>query len=296
MLKEFQVAAGSVTGRRHRKTEKNNQDHVELAIDDDLLIGVVADGCGSSLRSEVGAYLGPRLLVESLRRQLSTTVCPDEHVLRQVLRQARSDVLASLRVLANSLTADIQHEVFNSFLFTLLGVIARDQWISLFSLGDGYLFLNGSPLTCLSEDNRPPYLGYALVPSVVDVEPDHLHFKIHLFRSLDTIHSILLATDGLRDLIRCRDKCLPGKREPVGDVRQFWEHDAYFDNPDAINRRLRLVNREVRRISGSSDQGALHPERPRLITHGGLLEDDTSILVMRRRPQCTSISTIQGYG
>jgi hypothetical protein len=61
--------------------------------------------------------------------------------------------------------------------------------------------------------------------------------------------------------------------EPFGPLSQFWDEDHYYENPDAVRRRLVLANRPlVRGEQRASGRRA-----------SGLLPDDTTIAVVRRR-------------
>lgn len=57
-MKNYQVLSGSTVGTTHQKLNYNNQDSYELIQTSNYIIGVIADGCGSGHKSEVGAHLG----------------------------------------------------------------------------------------------------------------------------------------------------------------------------------------------------------------------------------------------
>src|SRR4029453_19002579 len=97
----FEIAGGSVTGHAHVAAGRNNQDAFCWASGADGLVAVVCDGCGSGPRSEVGAQIGARLLVEAAARLLSSSL-----EVADLLEQVRQDVLASLRVLAREMSVD----------------------------------------------------------------------------------------------------------------------------------------------------------------------------------------------
>jgi hypothetical protein len=63
----------------------------------------------------------------------------------------------------------------------------------------------------------------------------------------------------LRDL---SSRPIPGRSEDVGPLSQFWTDDAYYENRDMVRRRLAVLNRG---------------------RHGGLLADDTTLVVVRRK-------------
>jgi len=67
----FAAAAGSVCGREHQRTGRNNQDAVCWCGGPNALIAMVADGCSGGSHNEVGARLGVRLVTAAIRRRLS---------------------------------------------------------------------------------------------------------------------------------------------------------------------------------------------------------------------------------
>ncbi len=290
MPESFQVAGGSVAGKWHQDRGGNNQDYYEIVMGPQTIVGVVADGCGSSPHSEVGAYLGARMLANTLYRRLLMLRDPDPRlILPRILEEARLDLLAMFRALAGRLNGNLAREVRQSYLFTLIGLVLREGWAATFSLGDGYIFINGNPIILRQEDNCPPYLGYGLIPELVDMDPALFKFHVHQILPLDQVDSILIATDGIADLIAARDKSIPGKAELVGDVSLFWTEDRFFANPDAVSRRLRLINRDHKKAlcqTIAPSAGAMGKEylQPYVKAEKGLLHDDTTLVVVRRMP------------
>src|ERR1035437_8947200 len=73
----FELAAGSVIGYDHVRSGStfvggNNQDAYAMVTSEQLgfTIGVVCDGCGSKVRSELGAAFTANLVVDRLMRSL----------------------------------------------------------------------------------------------------------------------------------------------------------------------------------------------------------------------------------
>jgi hypothetical protein len=111
------------------------------------------------------------------------------------------------------------------------------------------------------------------MPEIAGIEPEKLQFCLYAQVPTETVQSIVIGSDGVRDLIAASDRQMPGKEEFVGEIAQFWQGDRYFQNPDAIRRRLSLMNRE----SVKPDWQNQH-----LIREAGLLPDDTTLVVIRR--------------
>ena len=249
----FELAAGTSLGRDHRRVEKSNQDAYSWRVTDVAIAAVVADGCGSGRHSEVGAQLGARVACEALVRGLCCDPSADP---ARLLAAARADVLAQLRVLARAMGGPLAALVSDYFLFTLLGAAVTPAWTALFAIGDGILALNGA-ITTLGPfaDDAPPYLGYALLSE------DHPGAALTALQLLPTaeLRSCAVATDGARD---------------VADLPALWTDDRYFENPDALRRRLATLNRDRVRPDWA---------RQRLEREPGALRDDTTIVALRRR-------------
>lgn len=279
MNEQFEIAGGTVCGRDHFQSGKNNHDAYHWLMSDQAIIAIVCDGCGSGKHSEVGAQLGARLIAEAIARQRCRF---GDHLLvfslrvESLLERARLDVLAQLRVLANSMGESLTQIVNDYFLFTALGVLITPYRCSTFSLGDGIIIVN-EEITRLGPfvANEPPYLAYGLVgSSLTQSQPELLNFQIHQCMPTAAVKSILIGTDGVADLIKTAEKKMPGKKEFVGQVSQFWQEDRYFKNPDMVRRKLTLVNREVVKVDQKNNQ---------VIREIGLLPDDTTLVVIRKK-------------
>jgi Protein phosphatase 2C len=274
----FEIAAGSTVGTEHLRLKKNNQDAFFYLTSPDTIIGVVCDGCGSQSHSEVGAKLGASLLASSLQHylQLSGTDVNFE----KCLQLAQADVLAHLRTLVSKMATPhtgYAPLVCNYFLFTVIGFVVTKDTTWIFSLGDGVTYLNGEARIQEFEGNAPPYLGYNLLSShhLTQFQTgDHqLDISVDVELATNELQSLMIGTDGAVQLAQISDEFFPGKRKQVGPISQFWEKNKFFTNKDMIRRTLFMINRET--------------VRPNWETHSlkkipGLLEDDTTLIVVRR--------------
>ena len=288
-LHSFEVSSGSITGRDHLGrgevlVGRNNQDALYYEHTSSALIAVVADGCGSAPYSEVGARLGARLLVRGLSSALAESGAAGSGKEGEGLaspafwEELRQRMLKKLRLLALQLSGtpeQFETALRDYFLFSLLGAVLTPLQGCVFAIGDGVYALNGvvhqlGPFA----DNTPPYLAYGLLQTRFSAIPELLRFQIPAVFPADELQTLLIGTDGALDLINAKDKTVPGSAEQAGPISQFWEKDIFFRNPDALRRWLALLNREVRRLDGS----------PAVLNRqSGLLRDDTTLVVMRRR-------------
>ena len=258
----FDVTVGSVQGREHARTGRNNQDAVCVRESEHGLVALVADGCGSQPCSELGAQLGVRRLAQAAQARLARGETVDGPAFLPGLRE---DLLGFLE----GLGAALGREVWGDLLFTIVGAVVTPVHTLVFSSGDGVWMLNGE-VHALGPfpDNAPPYLAYALLRG------EDVPLVSRALVATDDVHALLLGTDGVGDLLGLAAARVPERDEPVGPLSRFWTEDRYFANPDAVRRRLAQLNRESVRADFA--------ER-RLLRTPGLLTDDTSLVVLRRR-------------
>lgn len=280
----FEIAGGSVVGTRHIKAGKNNQDAFYWMQTKDFTIAVVTDGCGSGKFSEVGSRIGARLFVNNFIdiinqwSQMSSRLGVINISFSNIyfaLELARRLLLRDLRKLIKR-TESSSEIIGENFLFTLVGAVVTQEHSLLFYIGDGALCENGA-VTELGPypKNQPPYLAYDLFDeTITGFSPKELMFGISCEKQTCDVQSILIGTDGVMDLIRSENEKIPGKEEAVGQLSQFWENDLYFKNPDALRRRLAILNRESVKVDW---------EKREVKKESGLLPDDTTLVVIRRK-------------
>lgn len=266
----FEIAGGSVPGRSHLLAGKPNQDSFDWTVEEQSLVAVVCDGCGSGAESEVGAALGARLIVAEVAGAIELGGDLDSPALWDEVRRS---VLARLSDLVTAMGGKRSLLVSELFLFTVVGLAVSADRAVIFAAGDG-LFAAGDDVERLGPfpRNEPPYLGYGLLDGA---SPPRL--LVHRSFPASALTTVLLGTDGAADLLDLADRQVPGggqEGEVVGPLRRFWEEASHFTNRDAVRRRLARINREVTRPVWSERRLAKEP---------GLLEDDTTIVVIRRR-------------
>jgi hypothetical protein len=255
----FEVATASVVGRDHALAGRNNQDAVAWWRGPELLLAAVADGCGSSRASELGALLGARLLVAGLRKQAYRL---GRDPMEEVLESVRVWLLERLRLLAGEMGGPLGGAVTDFLLFTLVGAAVTPQVSFLFVCGDGVLAVNGRTEVLTFADNAPPYLAYALTGRTqVAGQAGAPRFEVRHVVPTAEVSSLLIGTDGVADLVA------------HGPVDWLWEDDRHFQNPQGLARRLRLLSRPTERI----DWVGRRVERQRAV-----LGDDATVAVIRR--------------
>jgi hypothetical protein len=222
----FQLAAATVPGRHHGLALRNNQDSFAWGERGGVLAAVVADGCGSAPRSEVGACLGAQLAVSTLLDAGLAGGAVD-------LAQVRAALLLRLAPLARELgTAAASH-----LLFTLVAVVVTPAEAVLFSCGDGLAAIDGDAFA-IGPYEAPPYLGYALLPDAPgEVREGASELRLHRRFPASGLVSLALGTDGALGLLERRDG-------PGSLLDGLFADERCFTNPDGLRRRLVLHRRE----------------------------------------------------
>lgn len=272
----FEIAGGTIIGREHKQTDKNNQDAFRWIMTGDFLAAVVCDGCSGGIHSEVGAHLAVRFITAEIRR-LFGRLGNDPF---RLLKRVRKNLLAQLLVLANTLGPSLSQIVDDHLLFTVVGALITHTITCIFSIGDGVAVLNGYPQRLGPfPDNKPPYLAYDITGSqLTQDDPELLEFAYPVIADTASVRSLVIGTDGVLDLMNAALKPIPGKAQPVGPISQFWDEDKYFANPDMIRRRLCLANRDAVKYLRDEKNNIVDVKK-----ENGLLPDDTSLIVIRRR-------------
>jgi len=275
----FELAGGTIIGREHYQSKFNNQDAFSITSKQDLIVAFVCDGCGDKTTSgfsEVGAHIGSQLLtlatIKAARRYLKRP-----HLLEKnsfsFWEQIRQEVLMSIRFLCQQMGEDMTDMVIKYFLFTAVGVLITPEVAQFVSIGDGVMIINNQELQIGPfPDNMPPYLGYALVPSTID--PELLKFQLQISLPTADLESFLIGCDGVVDLINAENLEVPTNKKVVGPISQFWTEDLFFNNPLSLTRRLTVINR---------DRSTLDLAQGKINQQSGLLRDDTTLVVGRRK-------------
>jgi hypothetical protein len=253
--RRYEIAGGTVAGRSHVISGKPNQDAHAWLSRGEIVVAVVCDGCGSGAHSEVGAQIGARVCAARLGERLEKGAALDDGTLWVGVRD---DLLGTLRDLASAMGGSLARAVTDYFLFTVVGVALVGDDGCVFAAGDGIAAVDGT-VTRLGPfpGNEPPYVSYGLTAANAP--------GLSVVRAFSGARSILLGTDGAADLADLGSA--------VRNLSSFWEDDRYFRNPDAIRRQLALLNRERTKPVW---------EERRVERETGLLEDDTTIVMIRR--------------
>ena len=201
-LQSWSIQGGVVNGHYHRDSFKNGHDAIAFGVipEANAMFGLVADGCGSGLHSEVGAKLAVQHTyrsVQTLARlgYLNSNSRLTDHIFASLVN--------FLRIQANILSSDDPIElaltVENYFLFTFLGFYRSldEKEGVIFWSGDGHICIDDSHLL-LDEHNAPSYIGYNCIQDptneIIPIEATPSSFNIRPWP--EEAKRIMIATDG----------------------------------------------------------------------------------------------------
>jgi len=267
----FEFAVGSVMGRDHRLTGKNNQDgwwlDYRASSSNPMISGVVCDGCSETPQSYIGATLTSRIL-SRLALQVPTLLF-DPNFLPLLNQKA----ILELYTLINKLDDYCPSAAYQYFMFTVVGFVVTPDWFMIYSVGDGVWGVNDKvdELGPFPE-NKPPYFVYGSLISS-SISPKLCKLQQICLQPIEKIDNFLVGTDGVGYIIMSEDKNVPGRDEKVGPVSQVWNNDAFYKNSDALRRRLFIINRDVQQVDWKGKQ---------VKKNNGLLPDDTTIICARK--------------
>ncbi len=250
----FLAFSGSVTGRDHRRAERDGQDGYAVVGTDDVVAAIVTDGCSSGRASEIGARVGAAWLAALVARRFARIDAPDaldEAALVRAATDVTRELLDRLEVLARSF--DPAGEVGSAcvgdaLLFGFLAAVVTPHGAIVFGVGDGIVAV-GARLTSIDPgpENAPPYLAYGLLGQRALLAP-----CIHFVGSTTAVEILAVATDGAAPLVAATD--------PDASLTALVRDPRLAKNPSLLRKRLVVL----------SDRGTF--------------SDDATIAVVRRRP------------
>ena len=247
----FLAFAGSVTGRDHRRAERDGQDGYAIVETDDVVAAIVTDGCSSGRASEIGARVGAAWLAALVARRFAPVDVPDEAALVPAARDVTRELLDRLDVLARSFapSGEIRAAcVGDALLFGFLAAVVTARGAIVFGVGDGIVAV-GDRLTSIDPgpENAPPYVAYGLLGQGALLPP-----RIHFIGPTAGVETLAVATDGAAPLAAAT--------EPDSSLAALVRDARLAKNPSLLRKRLVVL----------SDRGTF--------------SDDTTIAVVRRRP------------
>lgn len=246
---KFTHTKGSIIGSTHRNNFKNNQDFHWVIEDENSIIAIVADGCGSGAHSEVGAGLITPIIADKIKRFLQDNSIEDS------IRLSFESIVEFIKDLSPKYPLNQAETIENFFLFTIVGAIITKDETVIFTVGDGVYAINGS-IHVIDQNNAPNYLGYY---TLKNTSPE---FTINVKMPTEAVDSIIIASDGATDIIKNQDQQVKFglQMKKVGNLTQFIEGD----------------------MRGSSIRMVKHLN---VLSKQNMVSDDTTIITIVKTPE-----------
>ena len=218
----FVAAAGSVTGRDHRRADRDGQDGFALVQTAEVVAAVVTDGCSSGRSSEIGARIGAAWIAALVQQRFRGD--GTEARARAAAAEVGRELLVRLHVLARSLDpkGDLQAAAIeDALLFGFLAVVVTSATTIVFGIGDGVVVVDGNvSVIDPGPDNAPPYVAYGLLGP-------HIEPSVYFVGPTRSVGVVAVATDGLA--------VEPSLTELAADPR-------YARNPSLLRKRLVVLS------------------------------------------------------
>ncbi len=202
-MSNFRIRGAGIVGREHMLRQENFQDAYayerKKISKKEYFFGVVCDGCGEGLNSEVGSKLAANFIVKEISRLLSAGVW-----IRVIPGILYLNILNFLNGIVGSIPKESDQEkvdfVHNYLSFTIVGFVMDRQQGLIFTSGDGLIFVEdglGKDLIEINQNNMPEYIGYHLIDKKYLSSNKKLseRFNLYLFNP-QSLCRLAIATDG----------------------------------------------------------------------------------------------------
>ena len=246
----------------HDNGEQNNQDALSLVVQENCIVAVCCDGCsgsdpaGGNLFSykECGAQIISTLAARHTSEILRITE-PDIDLVREVESRIADSLYQMIELIAGDSLPLKKHYSLEMFMSTFtVAVVTSTQWC-IFHLGDGYVLLNDQ-----IEDLNDKSSGSYLANRFCMTSGDFPHAEILASGQTDMLESIIIGSDGIRDL---------NNRGLLGDMAATLDPKMNYQ-PGFNLMFLREFRKRVSRPFESMSSLTMH--------------DDRSLIMIRRIP------------
>ncbi|OHD27996.1 MAG: hypothetical protein A2086_13995 [Spirochaetes bacterium GWD1_27_9] len=266
------VSCGSIIGYDHILMNKVNQDSYSLLRNENVIIAVVSDGCGSSPFSEVGSKIGSKIATKTIYdfyKEYEGVI--DDSFLINI----KNEILQKLSAVINSMGHLYSEIIRDYFLFTICVAIINKNEVIYFSFGDGVFILNDFVTSLKFENNAPPYITYNFFDTdKLGLSEEYLKFNIVKRIPFSEFEYGLIGSDGVEDIFEAENLLYPGTDHKIEPINDFFKNDLLFKNPDALRRKLYKMSNEVLQIDWDTRK---------INKSAGLLRDDTTMILFRKK-------------
>lgn len=204
------LSCGVKAGHYHVRNGINCHDAAVVSATPELAVGVLCDGCGEGLHSEVGAWSIANFAVNKIK-ELRTFGYGVEDILSVLFNSIIHFIDSNIQLSCSPPTSsDVAAYIKNYWLATIMGVIASKEHAIIFWCGDGTI-VDDNEMTVLNQNNAPKYLAHncLLLPGKHGVTSEHIpasfsyQFQPHTALTPQPIR-VMVASDGFTTI--CEDK------------------------------------------------------------------------------------------
>lgn len=195
----FSIGGVTKQGNDHMAIGISNQDAINYSIDDELIIGVLCDGCTTHHEDFISPYsnnqVGALLLSEMI-----TNYCYNDIRVRKnrinldkFLKNLQNTLLQKINKIRKSCAIpdwDKDFFLYNYFTTTILVLVIRRKEFFVFGCGDGYVGVNNT-LTQLNKQT-----GDYLINWSNPQQNNELAFKTIARGATEQLNKVYLASDG----------------------------------------------------------------------------------------------------
>ena len=233
-MTDIYTQGGTVCGLNHN----TNQDHFIVMDAGQAHVLLVADGCGSSPKSEYGAMLFTHRMASYLGTLPEPTLTPD--IVDTCWTEFQRFATIHLHQMASGVPGNYCQQFVNQFLLATLHVcVVTPEDTFAFGSGDGVVWFNEDRMILEPpRGDAPAYPAYTLVDDVSYTEED-VSFDLHFQKPTEELEFAGVASDGVAELIERKDEEIRGG-DTVGDLSQF-QDEQYTRSPHMVSKRLRSI-------------------------------------------------------
>jgi len=201
LMETLNVAGSTVPKNSRYRDGTANQDSLDSLVHEsgNLMVAAVFDGCGSQLKSHVGANIGGLALLRCIYESaVKLTIDTNSSLRRLKFKKIQTDWGATIRTICENIGGDDWADhMQENFQFTAVGIIMTPTETLTWHCGDGYIVINGKETQLeRSNGNEPSYPIYPFVTGIEKAVQDQSWIKADPILETASVQSVVLATDG----------------------------------------------------------------------------------------------------
>lgn len=254
------VNYASVIGLEHQFEKTNKQDFCKVAHTENIIVGVVCDGCSSGKHSETGSTLIGYYLLQYLLKY-----CPYENenfeiqAIESFVQEKITKFIGGVLDLMQLEDCNRINFVENCFLSTIIFCVIRGDYVYIGHCGDGVYIINRkdkSEIVNIDQDNKPHYIAYHNVPVEALHNTDVIKGIYVQQYKLDDIDSIIIGSDGIEPLLQNnRSELLHTSKRQLQRKFNVWQSKDKMFTDDASCIVFEKAEQKSEEINESSVSG-----------------------------------------